>query len=97
MFIFHKIEIQMVILWCLTSLKPDCSLSHSGFFHMYDLGVSYTFHFHKKDMESSVILLRNDVLILIGKENKEASAICFEIRIPKKNSEELLWKVSSKI
>ena len=28
--------------------KPDCSLSYSGFFHMYDLGVSYTFHFHKK-------------------------------------------------
>ena len=28
--------------------EPDCSLSYSGFFHMYDLGVSYTFHFHKK-------------------------------------------------
>ena len=64
---------------------------------MYDLGVSYTFHFHKKNTESSVIFLRNDVLILNGKENKEASAICFEIRIPKKKNEELLRKVPSKI
>ena len=48
-------------------------------------------------MESSIIFLRNDVLILNGKENKEASAICFEIRIPKKNNEELLRKVPSKI
>ena len=47
--------------------------------------------------ESSVIFLRNDVLILNGKENKEASAICFEIRIPKKNKEEFLRKVPSKI
>jgi hypothetical protein len=36
-------------------------------------------------------------LILNGKENKEASAICFEIRIPKKKNEELLRKVPSKI
>ena len=36
-------------------------------------------------------------MILNGKENKEASAICFEIRIPKKNNEELLWKIPSKI
>ena len=64
---------------------------------MYDLGVSYTFHFHKIYMESSVIFLRNDVLILNGKENKEASAICFEIRILKNNNEELLLKVPSKI
>ena len=64
---------------------------------MYDLVVSYTFHFHKKNTESSVILLRNDVLVLNGKENKEASAICFEIRIPKKNNKELLQKVPSKI
>jgi hypothetical protein len=64
---------------------------------MNDLGVSYTFHFHKKNTESSVIFLRNDVLILNGKENKEASAICFEIRIPKKKNEELLRKVPSKI
>ena len=48
-------------------------------------------------MESSVIFLWNDVLILNGKENKEASAIGFEIRIPKKNKEELLRKVPSKI
>ena len=64
---------------------------------MYDLGVSYTFHFHKKNTESSVIFLWNDVLTLNGKENKKASAICFEIRIPKKKNEELLRKVPSKI
>ena len=63
--------------------------------HMYDLGVSHTFHFHKKITESSVIFLRNDVLILNGKENKEASAICFEIRIPKKKNAELFLKVPS--
>ena len=77
-----------IFLWkILASYKPNCSLSYSGFFHMHDLGVSYT----------SVIFLRNDVLILNGKENKEASAICFEIRIPKKNNEELLREVPSKI
>jgi hypothetical protein len=64
---------------------------------MYDLGVSYTFHFHKKNTESSVMFLPNDVLILNGKENKEATAICFEIRIPKKKNEELLRKVPSKV
>ena len=64
---------------------------------MYDLGVSHTFHFRKKIMEASVIFLRNGVLILNGKENKEASAICFEIRILKKNNQELLRKVPSKI
>ena len=64
---------------------------------MYDLGVSYTFHFHKRNTESSVIFLQNDVLILNGKENKEVSAICFEIKIPKKKNKELLRKVPSKI
>ena len=39
---------------------------------MYDLGVSYTFYFRKKIMESSVILLHNGDLILNGKENKQA-------------------------
>ena len=51
--------------------------------------------FIKKNKESSVIFLPNDVLILNGKENKEASAICFETRIPKKKNEEFLWKVPS--
>ena len=51
----------------------------------------------KKNTESPVMILRNDVLILNGKENKEASAICFEIRIPKKKNKELLLKVPSKI
>ena len=60
----------------------------------YDLGVSYTFHFCKKNAESSVIFLWNGVLILYGKENKEATAICFEIR---KKNKELLRKVPSKI
>ena len=64
---------------------------------MHDLGVSNTFHQYKKNTESSVKILRNDVLILNGKENKVASAICFEIRIPNKNNEELLRKVPSKI
>jgi hypothetical protein len=36
-------------------------------------------------------------LILNGKENNEASAICCEIRIPKKKNEEVLQKVPSKI
>ena len=36
-------------------------------------------------------------MILNGKENKEASTICFEIRIPKKKNEELFRKVPSKI
>ena len=63
---------------------------------MYDLGVSYTVHFHKKNTESSVLFLRNDVLVLNGKENKEATVICFEIRIPKKKNKKLLWKVPSK-
>ena len=51
----------------------------------------------KEITESSVIFLWNDVLILNGKENKEATAICFEIRIPKKKNKELLRKVPSKI
>ena len=64
---------------------------------MYDLGVSYKFHFHKENTESSIIFLRNDVLILNGKENKEDCAICFEIRIARKKNKELLRKVPSKI
>ena len=48
-------------------------------------------------MESSVIFLGNGVLILNGKENKETTAICFEIRHPKKKNKELFRKVPSKI
>ena len=51
----------------------------------------------KKITESSVIFLRNGVLILNGKENKQATAICFEIRIPKKKNKELLRRLPSKI
>jgi hypothetical protein len=36
-------------------------------------------------------------VILNGKDNKEASVICFEIRIPKKKNKELLRNVPSKI
>ena len=43
------------------------------------------------------MFLRNGVLILDWKENKEAGAICFEIMIPIKKEKELLWKVQSKI
>ena len=41
-------------------------------------------------MESSVIFLQNGVLILNGKENKEANAICFEIRITKKKKQGMI-------
>ena len=51
----------------------------------------------KKITQSSVIFLRNGVLIHNGKENKEATAICFEIKIPNKKNNELLRKVPSKI
>ena len=64
---------------------------------MYDLNFSYTFHFRKKNTESSLMFLRNEVLILNGKKNREAAAIWFEIRIPKKKNKELLQKVPSKI
>ena len=47
-------------------------------------------------MESSVIFLWNGVLIINGKENKDAGAISFEIRIPRKKNKELLQKVTSK-
>ena len=57
---------------------------------MYDLGVSYTFHFHKKKYRITIVFLLNDALILDGKENKEAGAICFEIRIARKKKKELL-------
>jgi hypothetical protein len=40
----------------------------------------------KINKKSSVIFLRNGVLLLNGKENKEATAICFKIRIPKKKN-----------
>ena len=51
----------------------------------------------KKITESSIIFLRNGVLILNGKENKEAGAVCFEIRIPRKKNMVLLRKVPAKI
>ena len=48
-------------------------------------------------MESPVIFLQNDTLILNGKENKEAGAICFELRVPRKKNKEIFQKVPSKI
>ena len=68
-----------------------------SFFQMCDLGISFTFHFRKKNAGSSVIISQNGVFILNWKENKEAGAICFEIRIPSKKNNELLRKVLSKI
>ena len=59
-----------------------------GFFH---------FTFVKKNMESSVIFLRNGVLSLNWKEDKDAGSICFEIRTPRKNNKEILRKFPSKI
>ena len=44
----------------------------------------------KKITESSVIFLRNGVLILNGKENKDAGAICFEVRIPRKKPQRII-------
>ena len=44
--------------------KPDYSVTFFGFFHMYDLCVSFTFNFHKENTESSVIFLWDGVLIL---------------------------------
>ena len=60
-----------------------------GFFHIYDLGVSYTFHFRKNNYG---IL---HILILNCKENKETGAICFEIKVPRKKN--LLQIVAPKI
>ena len=51
---------------------------------MYDMGVSYTFHNFTESF------LRNGVLILSGKDNKEAGTIYLEIRIPKKKNKKLL-------
>ena len=58
---------------------------------MYDLDVSYTFNLNKKLQKLPIIFLRNGVLILIGKENKEVGAICFELRVPRKKNKEIFW------
>ena len=59
----------------------------------------FPLHFtsEKKITEFSEIFLQNGVLILNEKDNKEATAICFEIRIPRKKNKKLLRKVPSKI
>ena len=90
-----------------------------------DLGVSFTFHFCKKNygiihnvwcikfysihstgvllcllwnlMHQTIIFLWNGVLIRNWTENKEADAICFEIRFLRKKNKELKRKVPSKI
>ena len=36
-------------------------------------------------------------MILNGKENKEAGAICFVLRVPRKKNKEIFWKVPSKL
>ena len=45
-----------------------------------------------KITEPSIIFLRSGVLILNGKENKEATAICFEIRIQKEKELGIITK-----
>ena len=67
-----------------------------GFFHICDLGVSFTFHFRKKIEESSVIILLNGVLILNWKENKEAGAYCFVIRTPREKTKNYYGKSRQK-
>ena len=78
--IFVELKLKPTIAWILCDIL----------FHMSDLGVYFTFHFHR-------FFLRDGVLILNWKENKEAVAICFEIRIQRKKNIELLRKVPSKI
>ena len=56
---------------------------------MYDLVASNT-------SEKKYGITRN-VLILNGKVNKEAGAICFELRVPRKKNKEIFQKVPSKI
>ena len=69
-------------------------------FSVSSIFVIWVFPLHftsvKKDTESSVIILRNGVLIPNWKENKKAGPICFEIRIPRKKNKESLRKVPSK-
>ena len=92
-FIMKLSNRQLVVEW---RQDPDYSVTFFGFFRMYDLGVSFTFDFLKRNWESSVIFLRNGVLFFNCKENKEAGTICFEIKIPKKKKKELLQKIPSK-
>ena len=51
---------------------------------MYDMGVSYTFHNFTESF------LRNGVLILNGKDNKEAGTIYLEIKDPKEKEQEII-------
>ena len=78
-----------------------CSLITRWRFSVSSICVIWVFPLYftsvKKITESFVIFLRNGVLILNWKENKEAGAICFEIRIPSKKNKYLLRKVPSKI
>ena len=46
---------------------------------------------------TEVKFFQNGVLTLNGKENKEAGAISFEIRIPRKKNKKCFWRVPSKI
>ena len=55
------------------------------------------FSIHSTTVKKITEFLWNDVLIPNGKENKEAGAICFELRVPRKKDKEIFWKVLSKI
>ena len=50
----------------------------------------------KKNTESSIIFSRNGILILNRKENNEAGAICFGLRVQRKKNKEIVWKVPKK-
>ena len=48
----------------------DYSMTFFGFFHVCDLGVSFTSHFRKKIIISSIIFLRTGVLSLIEERTR---------------------------
>ena len=88
----------------LTISKSYISLITQWCFSVSSICVIWVFHLNftsvRKITKPSVMFLQNGVLILNWKENKEAGAICFEIRTPRKKnikSKELLCKVPSKI
>ena len=70
-FIFEIYSCEKPLLKISTFLryKPDYLATFFGFFHMWDLGFPFTFHFRIKNTESSIIFLWNVVLILNWKEN----------------------------
>ena len=97
--IYLQLQLQAAVgYWFIYSLITQWCFSVSS------ICVIWVFHLNftsvRKITKPSVMFLQNGVLILNWKENKEAGAICFEIRTPRKKnikSKELLCKVPSKI